>query len=58
MFLWRSLRPDAVSILLKYLTRRAAPVDGPGPRGDGRATAAAGRRPAPSVDRPTPAPGR
>ena len=57
MFLWRSLQPDAVSILLNYLTRRAAPVDGPGSRGDERATAEAGLS-APSGDRPSPAPGR
>lgn len=57
MFLWRSLRPDAVGILLSYLTHRAGPVDGTGARGDERAKAEPGR-PVPSVDRPSPAPGR
>lgn len=37
MFLWRSLRPDAVGILLRYLMRRAASGDAP--------SLLAGRRP-------------
>jgi hypothetical protein len=59
MFLWRSLRPDAVSILLRYLAGRAGPAHRPVPlagRLPNEHLAADSSRPSTPANRPSPAP--